>query len=173
MIADFGLTTILFNPGVSYATNTSVTMKGTVPWMAPELLDPLEFGLKHSKSTKSSDVYALGMLILEVSFILLWFMKFKTYYQVLTGKQPFMGLRSDSILYTVVSGRRPPRPEHTYSIGLSDNVWEVMGQCWLQIAEQRPNVSTVVKVLNEASRYWLPRLTSLYADLSTSKSTFI
>jgi serine/threonine protein kinase len=67
MLSDFGLTSILLDPGNSQADTTMTTaMKGTIPWMAPELLDPMDFGLTHSKSTKHSDMYALGMLILEV-----------------------------------------------------------------------------------------------------------
>lgn len=75
--------------------------------------------------------------------------------QVLTGTQPFLGLRSESILYTVVSGSRPARPENSHRIGLSKNVWELMEQCWSQIAAQRPDISAVLKVLNDASRYWM------------------
>jgi serine/threonine protein kinase len=67
MLADFGLTSIILDPGVTDPTTGSTAMRGTVPWMAPELLDPIGFGLTHSKSTKASDMYALGMLILEAS----------------------------------------------------------------------------------------------------------
>jgi serine/threonine protein kinase len=66
MLADFGLTSIILDPDVSDVTTISVTMQGTIPWMSPELPDPRRFGLRHSRSTKASDVYALGMLILEV-----------------------------------------------------------------------------------------------------------
>lgn len=34
--------------------------------MAPELLDPEKFGLKKSKPTFRTDIYALGMVMLEV-----------------------------------------------------------------------------------------------------------
>ena len=73
MLADFGLTSIILDPDASDVTTASVAMQGTIPWMSPELLDPKRFGLTHSKSTKASDVYALGMLILEVCRILLQF----------------------------------------------------------------------------------------------------
>jgi serine/threonine protein kinase len=72
MLADFGLTSIIFDPDMTQITTVSVAMKGTVPWMSPELLDPEEFGLNSSKSTKATDVYAFGMVILEVRPILLW-----------------------------------------------------------------------------------------------------
>jgi serine/threonine protein kinase len=73
MLADFGLTSIIFDPDMAEMTTVSVAMKGTIPWMSPELLDPEKFGLKHSKSTKATDVYALGMVILEVCPILTLF----------------------------------------------------------------------------------------------------
>lgn len=156
MLADFGLTTIILNPDVSHATTTSDGMKGTVPWMAPELLYPEKFGSTYSKLTKASDVYALGMVILEVGDVLhrgFWFTKRP---QVLTGAPPWTGLRPEAILYKVVNGDRPERPPNSHNIGLRDNVWNLLRECWLQSAVHRPQVSVVVKFLNEASSHWIP-----------------
>ena len=55
-------------------TNSGDEMKGTTRWMAPELMNPEEFGffgelLKQLPST-STDIYAIGMTILEVSLCL-------------------------------------------------------------------------------------------------------
>ena len=52
-------------------TNSGGEMRGTTRWMAPELMNPEEFGfigelLKQLPST-STDIYAIGMTILEVS----------------------------------------------------------------------------------------------------------
>jgi serine/threonine protein kinase len=66
VLADFGLASIILDPDVTDDIIAPVDMQGTIPWMSPELLEPERFGLKHSKFTKASDVYALGMLILEV-----------------------------------------------------------------------------------------------------------
>jgi len=65
-LADFGLLTI-----ISEATNLSVSLSslthgGTHRWMSSELFLPQEFGPKKSCPTKSSDCYALGMVIYEV-----------------------------------------------------------------------------------------------------------
>jgi serine/threonine protein kinase len=60
-LADFGLAT------VTDATRgaTSTTQRGSLRWMAPELLDhELEF-----KRTKASDVYAFACLCIEVIFL--------------------------------------------------------------------------------------------------------
>jgi serine/threonine protein kinase len=35
--------------------------------MAPELINPEEYGLDKTNPTKESDIYSLGMLIYEVS----------------------------------------------------------------------------------------------------------
>jgi serine/threonine protein kinase len=172
MLADFSLTSIIFDPGMSHTTSVSVAMKGTIPWMSPELLDPERFGLKYSKSTKPTDVYALGMVILEVCPILSWSQNIdKHSCQVLTRALPYTGSRPETISHTVLSGRRPPRPGNASSIGLSDNVWMITRQCWLQIAEHRPEVPVVTKFLNDASRQWEPRSVTKHEGFSRSNGT--
>lgn len=46
-------------------------MRGTIRWMAPEVMYPEKFGFvdEHRKRlpSRSTDIYALGMTILEVS----------------------------------------------------------------------------------------------------------
>jgi serine/threonine protein kinase len=60
--------TIVSDPSTAhaYTSTNSATVGGTVRWMAPELLYPEHFGLEHTNPTRSSDIYALGMVILEV-----------------------------------------------------------------------------------------------------------
>lgn len=45
-------------------------MGGTIRWMAPEILDPERYGYtrrsRRKLPSKSTDIYALGMTILEV-----------------------------------------------------------------------------------------------------------
>ena len=67
LVADFGLAIVV-------EESTSRELKGTPRWMAPELMDPGKFGftgvyLKQLPS-KSTDIYAIGMMILEVSAFL-------------------------------------------------------------------------------------------------------
>jgi serine/threonine protein kinase len=61
LIGDFGL---------SFFSDTNVTShmqsKGSLRWMAPELVLPQKFGFEHFKATFCSDVYAFGCLCLEV-----------------------------------------------------------------------------------------------------------
>jgi serine/threonine protein kinase len=65
MLADFGLMNIISEFGATYA-DSSALVGGTTRWMSPELLSPEHFDLLHIHPTIASDVYALGMVILEV-----------------------------------------------------------------------------------------------------------
>jgi hypothetical protein len=58
------------DPNASIA-ETSATSGGTTRWMAPELLSPEDFGLSRMELTMASDIYALGMVVLEVRDIAL------------------------------------------------------------------------------------------------------
>ena len=61
-LTDFGLLSV--SESQSFITAfTAQTLKGSVRWMAPELLNPRSGAIKQ----RSSDVYAFGMTILEVS----------------------------------------------------------------------------------------------------------
>ncbi|KAJ7231344.1 kinase-like domain-containing protein [Mycena rebaudengoi] len=60
-LADFGLTSFT---DTTAATTTS-HRAGTIPWMAPELIEPDRFGLRFRKTT-ATDVYAFACVCLEV-----------------------------------------------------------------------------------------------------------
>lgn len=59
-LADFGLAAAAQASG---ATTTIGSVKGTRRWMAPELMSSLDGG----RPTYKGDIYALGILIWEVS----------------------------------------------------------------------------------------------------------
>src|ERR1700723_3563516 len=50
------------------ATTNFSDPSGTMRWMAPELIDPEAFGINHSRPSTATDIYALGMVLLEVNF---------------------------------------------------------------------------------------------------------
>ena len=68
-LADFGLAAIVEDT-TPVDGPSSLQTGGAVRWMAPEILDPAKYG--HTKwsreelPSKSTDIYALGMTILEV-----------------------------------------------------------------------------------------------------------
>ena len=69
-LADFGLA-VITDESAGRTTSNGGEMRGTTRWMAPELMNPEEFGfigelLRRLPST-STDIYAIGMTILEVS----------------------------------------------------------------------------------------------------------
>ena len=64
-LADFGLMTMVFNP--QNPMSSSLTLEGgTMPFAAPELLAPSKFGLKNAVPTQEGDIYAFGLVILQV-----------------------------------------------------------------------------------------------------------
>ena len=64
-LADFGFMTIVYDE-VDGPKTTSALAGGTMPFMAPELLCPSKFGKTKCQVSKEADVYAFGMVILQV-----------------------------------------------------------------------------------------------------------
>jgi serine/threonine protein kinase len=73
--------------------------------MSPELLGG-------SPPTKQSDCYALGMVI----------------YEVLSGKVPFV--LNASLVSKILRGEHPERPQGEEGALFTDEIWEVLEQCW-------------------------------------------
>jgi len=132
-LADFGLTTIVSDPSNPTATLSSAG-GGTARWMGPELFDPDQFGLPDSRPTKESDCYALGMVI----------------YEVLSGRIPFVSSRDTVIVWKVISGERPKRPQE--SVWFTDELWETLELCWAAPPEMRPSIGAVFKCLQRVSQ---------------------
>ena len=65
-LGDFGITGIVTDPTVVEPGSTTTTKPGVVRYMAPELLNPSQFGLANSNPSKESDVYSLAMTAYEV-----------------------------------------------------------------------------------------------------------
>jgi serine/threonine protein kinase len=62
-LVDFGLATVLQNTLTATATRQT---RGTIRWMAPELLHDTGFDTGSGCSTIASDMYAVAMVLLEV-----------------------------------------------------------------------------------------------------------
>jgi len=133
-LADFGLLTIVLDS----THHTSST--GTTRWMSPELLDPDRFGRGDCRPTRSSDCYALGMVILEV----------------LTGKPPFPNFNGMVVTRKVVEGERPGRPQGGGKAWFTDDLWEILEQCWLPQPERRPTIDVVLQCVKRGSTAWQP-----------------
>jgi len=108
--------------------------------MSPELLDPERFGLGDGRPTKRSDTYALGMVILEV----------------LTGKPPFPDCNGMIVMRKVVEGEHPGRPQGGEEVWFTDDLWEMLEQCWSPKPEKRPTIDAVLQCLKQGSAAWQP-----------------
>ena len=131
-------------------------------WTAPELLS-VENDRRGPALT--SDIYALAMVIFEVrhSFTLSCWpgTDFRYRWQVLTGTPPFAGQQGPELACQVVlEGKRPPRPNGSESLGITDEIWALLELCWAKDASSRPAVNDVVVCLERAAKHWTEDVTA-------------
>ena len=124
--------------------------------MSPELLDPERFGLGDSRPTRDSDCYALGMVILEV----------------LTGKPPFSDYNYLIAMRKILEGERPGRPRGGEGAWFTDNLWEMLGQCWSPRPERRPRIDALIQCLEQGSVVWQPLPPDLVQSEGDGRSHF-
>ncbi|KAH9747257.1 protein kinase domain-containing protein [Citrus sinensis] len=119
-VGDFGLSKI--------KRNTLVTggVRGTLPWMAPELLNG-----SSSKVSEKVDVFSFG--------IVLW--------EILTGEEPYANMHYGAIIGGIVNNTlRPPVP------GFCDSEWRLlMEQCWAPDPVVRPSFTEIARRLRVMS----------------------
>ncbi|KAG6467989.1 uncharacterized protein LOC122033636 [Zingiber officinale] len=115
-VADLGLSKL------KYETLMSGGMRGTLPWMAPELL-----GGKENKYSEMVDVFSFG--------IVMW--------ELITGDEPYRDMHYGAIIGGIVSDTlRPPVPESC------DPEWRsLMEQCWATEPSQRPSFTEIASRL--------------------------
>ncbi|KAL3520407.1 hypothetical protein ACH5RR_018556 [Cinchona calisaya] len=115
-VGDFGLSKI--------KRNTLVTggVRGTLPWMAPELLNG-----SSSKVSEKVDVFSFG--------IVLW--------EILTGEEPYANMHYGAIIGGIVNNTlRPPVPS------FCDPDWRLlMEQCWAPDPSARPSFTEIARRL--------------------------
>ncbi|XP_030549989.2 uncharacterized protein LOC115754935 isoform X2 [Rhodamnia argentea] len=119
-IGDLGLSKI------KQKTLVSGGVRGTIPWMAPEL-----FINKNNMVTEKVDVYSFG--------IVMW--------ELLTGEEPYANLRSEDIIASIIKGTlRPKIPSWC------DPAWRsLMERCWSTDVNSRPTFSDIAKELRAMS----------------------
>ncbi|GMI73510.1 hypothetical protein HRI_001020300 [Hibiscus trionum] len=120
-VADFGLSRVKRNSLVSGG------VRGTLPWMAPELLNG-----NSTRVSEKVDVFSFG--------ILMW--------EILTEEEPYANMHCGAIIGGIVKNTlRPPIPEHC------DPDWrKLMEQCWSPDPESRPSFTEIVNRLRSMSR---------------------
>ncbi|KAG0701055.1 kinase-like domain-containing protein [Suillus ampliporus] len=124
-LADFGVSNIMIesHPAFSYHT-------GAVRWAAPELI-VLQGGQTVQSATKSSDIYALGCIMLQVLYGRLPYWWIKTALQV-------VGLKFN---HHEPINNATPIPAHHLNF---------LRRCWSIKSENRPSVEDVLDFLEEA-----------------------
>ena len=121
-LADFGFMTMAMD--LDHPISCSAQLEGgTLTFMSPELLVPSMFGVKNAFPTPEADVYAYGLVILQVceehgGYLLLAYTP-----QVLVGEIPFRGFRTTELGFFVAQGLRPDKPANALAIGFSDSLW--------------------------------------------------
>ncbi|CUA70520.1 hypothetical protein RSOLAG22IIIB_08936 [Rhizoctonia solani] len=109
-------------------SESSNSRLGSIRWLAPEIL--LE---EVDKKTTQSDVYALGMTILEI----------------FTGDVPYPECRQDfKVLKTIERGTLPTRPmEQLKDDEQGNKMWQLLLDCWKREAAGRPSSGQVFDTL--------------------------
>ena len=98
--------------------------------MGPELIAPEKFGLKKSRLTKSSDCYALSMVI----------------YETISGNAPFYECIETAVYVKVLLGEHPSR-----GAAFSEDLWKMMESCWTFQPDDRPSIADVLRCLRADS----------------------
>ncbi|XP_054812013.1 uncharacterized protein LOC129313126 isoform X2 [Prosopis cineraria] len=119
-VGDFGLSKIKRN------TLVSGGVRGTLPWMAPELLNG-----SSNKVSEKVDVFSFG--------IVLW--------EILTGEEPYANMHYGAIIGGIVNNTlRPTIPSNC------DLEWRtLMEQCWAPNPAARPSFSEITSRLRVMS----------------------
>ncbi|CAE6414014.1 unnamed protein product [Rhizoctonia solani] len=106
---------------------TSASQAGSVRWAAPELLS------ENPVKTKQSDLYALGMTILEV----------------MTGTIPYPECTWDfNVMMKVSQGILPTRPaSHIQDDQYGNQLWDLLVSCWGRNPDARPSAGQTANSL--------------------------
>ena len=154
-LADFAFTNMVFDQQSLLDSPIPTFEGGTLTFMAPELLAPSRFGLKSAVPTQEGDVYAFGLVILQVLCCAGAICPpFLMPYQVLTGVQPFRDANPLELAYQVSVGVRPEKPADAEAIGLSESLWKLIQKCWDGDKARRPQIQEVVTGVGDFAAAW-------------------
>ncbi|QRV85333.1 Tyrosine kinase catalytic domain protein [Ceratobasidium sp. AG-Ba] len=120
-LTDFG-STKLREHTLRFTTTTSCD-SFSVRYTAPEVIEG-------GPQTMQSDVYALGMTILEI----------------VTGEIPYSNVKVEAaVLYKILRGELPPRPnnQHLSSNSAGDKLWSLIAVCWSTKPSDRPDSAAI------------------------------
>ncbi|TFK39389.1 kinase-like domain-containing protein [Crucibulum laeve] len=130
-LADFGLSSAY---GSQQLTTTS-HFKGSVRWLAPELIAPGRF--PNHIAGLPGDIYALACTI----------------YEIYTGKPPLSHLATDvAVIQAVILENKreslPPTPSSMWD-NRERRLWLLVDECWHTSPSERPDITFISKILME------------------------
>ncbi|KAK1218197.1 hypothetical protein PQX77_019135 [Marasmius sp. AFHP31] len=117
-IGDFGLAHVADSHALKLSTSFTSRSKGTMRWLAPELLDPGLSGV----STMQSDMYAYGCLC----------------YEIFLGHPPFYNLSDGAVIVAVLAKQEQPSIPPESQLNQDDEIWGFMTSCWNHDPSFRP-----------------------------------
>ncbi|THH07806.1 hypothetical protein EW145_g3134 [Phellinidium pouzarii] len=130
-ICDFGISGMLAASQTIGATSTQTNgVRGSVRWMAPELILPSESPIFHSMQT---DIWAFGM----------------TVYELLARQLPYAHLKSDvQVMFAIIHGRQLSCPASFETWPLShQKMLRMCCICWSVDPSQRHSMGQIVSYL--------------------------
>ncbi|KAL9957968.1 hypothetical protein ACROYT_G034928 [Oculina patagonica] len=136
-IADFGLSRYVYTTNVYHATKAR---KLPIKWMSPEAIHDQIF-------TVESDVWAYGILLWEISTI---------------GGTPYPTISNQRLLRVLKAGYRMEKPQIC-----SDEMYEVMQQCWKEKPAERPSFTIIREQLERMMLRHCP-----YLDIADANYTY-
>ncbi|KAH8809630.1 kinase-like domain-containing protein [Flagelloscypha sp. PMI_526] len=125
LLADMGIATAVAMQTQSLALQKTETetMKGSLQWLAPEVLLPTFFSPSDIFGTR--DIYAFGCTMLEI----------------LTGSPPWPNRTDYEVILAIHKKERPSRPTDFL---IPEDIWLIIQDCWHHEPTERP---TAVELL--------------------------
>ncbi|KAJ3903461.1 kinase-like domain-containing protein [Lentinula edodes] len=125
LLADFGLSQIVEDiTGIPFTQSRGVS--DSYRWFAPEVCKG------QGVLSARSDVYALGMTILEL----------------FTHQQPYQKIKhTTEVVIRREKGELPERPNEARILqrGLDEQLWMLLEDCWRTTASERPKINEVIQ----------------------------
>ena len=146
-LADFGLSTASDSQVLHATPLTTKNAGGTLRWTSPEIFEG-----EQPTNTSSSDIYSFGCVSYEVFCVPVGPLSISHSigFQIFSGLIPFHEIHDHAVILQVVRGQRPSRPSicepwkiPCEDLGLDDETWAIIEDCWNTEPERRPAAKEV------------------------------
>ena len=150
-LADFGLSTASDSQVLNITSLSTKHPGGTLRWTSPELLEGVQ-----PINTSSSDMYSFACVSYEVLCLPVGPPRpsHSIDPQIFSGLIPLHDIHDHAVMFRVIRGRRPSRPSicepwelACRDLGLDDETWTIIENCWSAEPEKRPAAKEVGALL--------------------------